>query len=217
MLNYLIPKRKWHLKLFRGDGLIVIAAPFLGERFLFTEALEKMYLGKEKVVFSQFVDTDQWNFGDKYEFESRIVARHSVNISFTSSYIEKKPPQVGEKVFILNGLGSPKIELLNEVLRFGMTNLSNIVYEYGENISNWLSKTTAWNRVFLDWYQFKIPDSSLIEITSQTGLVSWTSDYYLSFCITNIEQLTQSLGVFHNLASKNRLSLIIETEKINRI
>jgi hypothetical protein len=214
MHNYPVFAKKWHLNLWRGKGLIVLAAPLIGKKSLFTEALEKIYKNKRKIIFSQFVDENQWNIGNRSEFLNRIAARHSVNLAVTANFYERNAPKIGDHVYVFHGLSSPKLEFLNDVLHYGMTDLPNIVYEYSGNTTDWLSEAVNWNKQFLSWYQLEAPDESMVNLINQIGLICWTSDYFLSFGIADINQLIVILDVVQKIADDKRLSLIVNTERL---
>lgn len=214
MLNFPVFKKRWRLKLWRGNGLMILAAPLIGRKSLFNESLEKIYGDKGKIAFSQFVDENQWNIGDRSEFVNRMATHHLVNLAVTASYSEENIPKIGDRIYIFHGLASPKLEFLNDVFRYGMTNLPNIIYEYSENTVDWLSKLVSWNKQFLSWYQLETSDELIVDLINRTGLISWTSDYYLSFGIINIDQLTNVLDGFQKVASERSWSLIINTERL---
>jgi hypothetical protein len=207
-------KKLWRLKLWRGNSLIVLAAPLMGQKTLFNESLESIYKDKGQIVFSQFVDENQWNIGDRSEFMNGIVARHLVRLAVTADYSEKRAPKKEDHTYVLHGLALPRFEFLNDVLHFGMTSLPNIIYSYREDTVDWLSKILDWNKHFLTWYQFKTSDKFMAHLMNQIGLTSWTSDYYLSFGITNIEQLIDVLNGLQEVADGRNLSLVINTKSL---
>lgn len=216
MLNFTVFKKKWRLNLWRGSGLIVLAAPLIGKKSLFNESLEKIYGGKGKILFSQFVDENQWHVGDRSEFVNRIATRHLVNLAVTANFSDKKVPTPEDRTYVFHGLASPKLELLDDVFRYGMTDLPNIIYEHSENTGgDWLSNLIKWNKLFLSWYQFKASDDLILDFMNQIGLISWTSDHYLSFGIANIDHLTKVLDGFQKVADQRSLSLIINTRQLS--
>ncbi len=213
MLNALIFKKKWRLNLWRGNGLIIVAAPLIGRGTLFNESLGKIYGETGKIAFSQFVDENQWDIGVRSEFVQKIATRHLVNLAVTANYSETDVPNTVDRIYVFHGLTSPKLELLNDLFRYGMTNLPNIIYEYSEDTVDWLSHVVSWNKRFLSWYQLKTSDEVMVDLLKQIGLISWTSDYHLCFAVTNIDQLTKVLDGLQKVAYNRSLLLSINTQR----
>jgi hypothetical protein len=208
-------KKKWRLNLWRGNGLIILAAPLIDRKSLFNESLEKIYGDKRKIVFSQFVDENQWKIGNRSEFVNKMATRHLVDLAVTANYSEESVPKIEDHTYIFHGVASPKLEFLNDLFRYGMTNLPNIIYEYRENTTDWLSQLVNWNKQFLSWYQFKTSDKPILDLMNQIGLISWTSDYYLSVGIINVDQLIKVLDGLEKVADDRSLSLVLSTKRLS--
>lgn len=209
-------KKRWQVVLWRGNGILLISASFAGNKSLYSELLENIYQSYEKIVLSQFIDENQCHINNRANFITELQSQYSTSIATTTDFAKNVYPEEYQDIYVLHSIAEPTYEFLNRFLYYGMNSVPNIIYPYTGNTLDWLSNLIEWNRRFLEWYNLEKSDDVLSSLADQADMISWTSDYQLYFCVTNVEQVSRILAGFDEIGNRRNLLLHLETRTLNK-
>jgi hypothetical protein len=218
-MKYLFPAKSkpWYTYVRRTEDFITVEItdpPFVWKDHLdlYIDLLDRIFQDYQIVALSQMIDERQWwkDIGDRCDYVDAIRQRFSVQAAVTACYDKPDLPGETSHSFVVHVVGRLDRSLLRELLGFGMTDLPNIAYGLRSMPESWLLEILSWNKVFVGWFRLREPDTTLVRLIEQTGLLFWTADGHLSFGLSNDSGVERILAFAEDLAQEWGLSPVID-------
>jgi hypothetical protein len=214
--HYFFFKKKWPIVLRYNNRMLYIqVSPDVGIQIVL-EMFKQIYEDYKLMMFSQYIDTRICDVGDKQIFINRIEDMYPVKVSLTTNYSEGAKPSESARSFVVNIAGSLEINLLQELIKFDMQNLSYILYGSGSKIDDWQDKLLKWNDLIVKWFRLQLEENKIVELVNEIGPIALSIDGNVFICITQISQLNRLFTILNQLSNKHGYLLNIKIRTMNR-
>jgi len=205
--------KEWPIIIRVNEGMSLVEIADSVDLSFFLRIIHEMFIGGDTIILSQFIDSDQLP-AKRAELVNELNQKHQIELYLTRSYSNSDYAAETDSTFILNMVGPPSIELLSDVIRFGGTNLSNILYSQKSKPAEWLLELGEWNKIIISWFELEIPSTNdrLIALIGQVGPIALTIDGHLCFALDRLHDLNRLLVIISNIARESQLSLAVKLD-----
>lgn len=209
-------EKQWTIRLKPVEDSIIIkvCTPRLWKdyRSVYIDLLDRILQDYEVVALSQLIDERQWGeeIPDRQKYADAMHKRFSVQSTITASYDEMVLPEPKSESFIIHVAGHPNRALLEELLEFGMDCLPHIMYGLSRIPDAWPHEILLWNRMFLDWFHLKEPDTAIKKLAAESGLLLWTADRNLLVALPEASGMDRILRQIEDVAPEWNLRVVVE-------
>jgi hypothetical protein len=216
MKHFSIYKKKWTVVIRHARNLLSVEITDQVKPNIFVKIIHHAFEEHQNIALSQYMDLNQSTIKDRRQYVNRLIKEHKIEAVATQSYIETAGARINDLEFVVNLFGAFSIEAYSDVLKFGMTNLSNIIYSVRSKPENWLEDLTKWNNLVLNWFKLNIgsENSELINLVSLKELIALTIDGHIFFCFNEISYLDKILKILEDVSEQHNLILVIKTERM---
>lgn len=218
MLPKLIKKEPvWHIRVEEHESFTVLMIQHsprqrtIKDRDLYIQILGHFLGNFKTVVLSQIIDEWQQNIRSKEEYANSISKEFAVNVLVSADFSTLESPSADEHTCVIHTIGAFNHLFFEKIMRFGMTNLPNVVYGLREDREISLETILEWNRIVTGWFNLQLPDTSLSTLIHHLGFLSWTSDGHLALGISKGTRVTEAILYFQDLSQGNSWNLNLST------
>lgn len=200
---------KWPIGLRHGSNLLTLEVTDEVDGSVLLRVIYEACRGLPLIAMSQYVDSGQWKMRDRLGFLTKLAEDHDLEILLTSAYDRGDPPADGSREFIISVLGAPDLEVLEKLVRFGMTELQNMVYGLAERPENWRAQLLEWNAVVARMFRLEIgmdhPD--FLKLARMVQILMLTIDGHLFFSLSELSEFDRLLQILETVAQEKGLRL----------
>ena len=180
---------------------------------LYFDLLESVFARCAKVSLSQKIDQWQWQVGDCKQFANNIQKNFSAKVNLSSDFDSPNLPESDDRKFVLHTVSPFNRALWQEIVKFGMFNLSNMAYSLDglpDGSSNSLFNI---NKGIVSWFNLKTSDGGFATFLKMTSPIFLTIDGHLCFCFSDKKSVDELLKTVNELGEKHSLKPVIEQKQ----
>lgn len=211
-------EKRWNAYLGEVQGVAVLEVtdpPFSLKKYrdLHVNLAYRAFENCRMVALSQWIDEDQgWDIKDRHAYVATLQDKFSVRAGLTADFDDSRIPEPTNGAYVVHVLGEPNRPLLDEILEFGGTSLSNIAYGVENAPEPWPEKVLSWNKAFVRWFRLVESDEILVRLLEQVGLLFWTADGHLWLALSESRKMDRMLEAIEGLAEEWHLRLVLEPQ-----
>jgi len=209
-------EKQWNIYLggVQGVALVEITDPPLLKKYrdLYVDLAHRAFENCSMIALSQWIDEDQgWHIEDRQAYVATLREKFSVRAELTAYYDDPRIPELTTSDYVIHVVGQPNRLLLDNILEFGGTSLSNIAYGIEHVPEPWPQEILSYNKTFVRWFRLTETDEVLVGLLERVGLLLWTADGHLWLALSESRKMERILEAIEGLAEEWHLRLALET------